>query len=374
MEGKIVMDRNKKIIRTSIIGIAANCLLASFKAVIGGVTGSIAIALDAVNNLSDALSSVITIIGTKLAGKAPDRKHPLGYGRIEYLSSAIISVIVLYAGITSFVESVKKIISPDTPDYSVASLIIVAAAVVVKIVLGTYVKKVGRSVNSDSLVASGEDAMLDSVISFSTLVAAILFIKFGVSLEAYLGAVISVVIIKAGVEMLRDSLSQILGERMNADFTQDIKKTVAAFPEVYGAYDLTLHNYGPDRYVGSVHVEVPEDISISELDTLGRRIAETVYEKHGVIIEAVGIYSRNSDSSRAGKLRSEISQIVLGFEHVKQIHGFYLDEERKKIAFDMVVTFDAKDRLELRENVIARLKETYPGYEFAIALDRDISD
>lgn len=188
-------SREKTIIRTSIIGIIANVFLAAFKAVIGLMTNSIAIVLDAVNNISDAGSSLITIIGTKLAGREPDKKHPFGYGRIEYLSAMIISVIVLYAGITSLVESVKLIIHPKTPDYNTVSLIIVAVAVVVKILLGRYVKKTGVRVNSDSLINSGEDATLDSVISASTLVAAVIFMTFNISLEAWLGAVISLVII-----------------------------------------------------------------------------------------------------------------------------------------------------------------------------------
>ncbi|MBR4593357.1 MAG: cation diffusion facilitator family transporter, partial [Bacteroidaceae bacterium] len=137
---RTVDQREKTIVRTSIIGIVANVFLATFKAVIGLASNSIAIVMDAVNNISDAGSSLITIIGTKMAGRQPDKKHPFGYGRIEYLSAMIISVIVLYAGITSLIESVKKIINPDTPDYSVVSLVIVAVAVVVKIVLGQYVK------------------------------------------------------------------------------------------------------------------------------------------------------------------------------------------------------------------------------------------
>ncbi len=368
------MDRKNVIVRTSIIGIIANCLLAGFKAAVGVLSGSIAIVLDAVNNLSDALSSVITIIGTKLAGKAPDRKHPLGYGRIEYLSAAVISVIVLYAGVTSFVESVKKIINPEVPDYSAVTLIIVAVAILVKIILGTYVKKVGESVNSDSLVASGEDAKLDSVISLATLIAAIIFIITGLSLEAWLGAIISIVIIKAGLEMLRDTLSQILGERMDAEMTQAIKKTVVSFPEVSGAYDLLLHNYGPDKYVGSVHIEIPDDMTIPELDKLERAIATKVYREHGIALEAVGIYSSNSSSSEVSKLRNEISRIVTAHEHIKQIHGFYLDEASSQVVFDMVVSFNASNREKLRDEVIQELKEQFPQYEFVIALDRDLSD
>ena len=209
--------RDRIIIRTSIIGILANVFLAVFKALIGTLTHSIAITMDAVNNLSDAASSLITIIGTKLAGKEPDREHPFGYGRIEYLSAMVIAVLVLYAGITSFVESVKKILHPVTPDYNFTALLIVAVAVLVKIVLGRYVKSVGLKVNSDSLVNSGEDATLDSVISASTLVAAVLYMKTHISLEAWLGAIISVIIIKSGIDMLKDTLSKILGERADAE-------------------------------------------------------------------------------------------------------------------------------------------------------------
>ena len=154
----LAADREKTIVRTSIIGILTNVLLAAFKAAVGIISNSIAVTLDAVNNLSDALSSVVTIIGAKLGAKAPDKKHPLGYGRIEYLSSMIVAAIVLYAGITSLVESVKKIIHPEAADYGTISLIIIAVAIVVKLVLGRYVKKQGEKVNSGALVASGKDA------------------------------------------------------------------------------------------------------------------------------------------------------------------------------------------------------------------------
>ena len=232
-------SRNRIIIRTSVIGILANVFLAAFKAVVGLTSNSIAIVMDAVNNISDAASSVITIVGAKLAGKEPDRKHPYGYGRIEYLSAMVISLLVLYAGLTAFVESVRKIIQPDTPDYSAAALVIVAVAVVVKIVLGRYVKRTGEKVRSDSLINSGEDARLDSVISASTLVAAAVYLLFRVSLEAWLGAVIALVIIRSGIGMLRDALSRILGQRADAQLAGDIKSTIGQFPEIGGVYDLS---------------------------------------------------------------------------------------------------------------------------------------
>ena len=193
-----MMDRNRLIVRTSIIGIVANLFLSAFKAAVGLISNSIAVTLDAVNNLSDALSSVITIIGTKLANRQPDKKHPLGHGRTEYLSAMIVAAIVLYAGITSLVESVKKIIHPEIPDYTVVSLIIIASAVVVKLLLGRYVKAQGQKANSGALIASGEDARFDAILSASVLASAVIFLLTGLSLEAWVGVVISGFIIKSG--------------------------------------------------------------------------------------------------------------------------------------------------------------------------------
>ncbi len=373
------MDRNeasreKTIVRTSIIGIIANVFLAAFKAVIGLMTHSIAIVLDAVNNISDAGSSLITIVGTKLAGKEPDKKHPFGYGRIEYLSAMIISVIVLYAGITSFVESVKQIIHPETPEYTAVSLVIVGVAVVVKILLGRYVKGVGVKVNSDSLVNSGEDATLDSIISASTLVAAAIFLIFRVSLEAWLGAIISLVIIKSGIEMLRDTISQILGERNDTELAKSIKNTVLAFPDVQGAYDLVLNNYGPDAWNGSVHIEVPDTYSADRLDQLIRNIQTEVYRQHRVILTAIGVYSVNTKDEESIAAQQKVREIVFSHEHVTQLHGFYLVKEPKTLRFDLVVSFNAKDRRAVFAEAVADVQKAFPDYELQTVLDTNFAE
>lgn len=367
-------DRNKTIIRASITGIAANLLLAAFKAIVGLTANSIAIVMDAVNNVSDAASSVITIVGAKLAGKEPDRKHPFGYGRIEYLSSMIISVIVLYAGITAFVESVKKIIEPEVPDYSTVSLVIIGVAVIVKIVLGLYVKKTGKKVNSDSLINSGNDALLDSVISVSTLAAAAVYLIFKVSLEAWLGAVIAVVIIKAGFSMLRETLSKILGERVDMDLARDIKATISTFPEVNGVYDLVMHNYGPNSYNGSVHIEVPDTLSADDLDKLLRKIQVKVNNEHDVILTAIGVYSYNTRDPFAVEAREKVSGIIKDVENVIQMHGFYIDKEEKTIRFDIVVSFDAKDRSEVYRETVEKVQKEFPGYTLQVAMDTDFSE
>ncbi len=371
---KETKSRDVIIIRTSIIGIIANVLLSAFKAFVGIASHSIAIVMDAVNNLSDAASSVITIVGTKLAAKQPDRKHPFGYGRIEYLSATVISMLVLYAGITALTESVKKIIHPDVPDYSATALIIVAVAVVVKIVLGRYVKSVGKQVNSDSLINSGEDATLDSVISASTLVAAAIYLLFHISLEAWLGAIIAIVIIKSGIEMISDTLSQILGERADAQLARDIKATITSHPEINGAYDLVMHNYGPDSYNGSVHIEVPDTLSADDLDKLNRKLMVEVYHKHNVLLTAIGVYSINTKDADAVAARENVLQIVTANPYVLQMHGFYLDKQEKNIRFDIIVSFDAKDRGQVYREVCEKVQKEYPDYTLQVAMDTDFSE
>lgn len=366
--------RDATIIKTSIIGILANVLLSIFKIVVGLASHSIAIVMDAVNNISDAASSVITIVGTKLAGREADKKHPFGYGRVEYLTAMVISLLVLYAGITALTESVKKILHPDVPDYSAATLIIVAVGVLVKIILGRYVRHVGETVHSDSLINSGEDATLDSVISASTLVAAVIYLEFHISLEAWLSAIIAIVIIKSGVEMLRDTLSKILGERADAELARDIRATINSYPEISGAYDLVMHNYGPDSYNGSVHIEVPDTLSADQLDQLIRRVTVDVYRQHDVILTAVGVYSVNTKDPDAIRMREAVRSIVMSHPHVLQMHGFFCDREEQTMRFDIVISFDAKDRYAVYREICEEVQKTYPEYRLQIAMDTDFSE
>lgn len=367
-------DRESRIVRASVIGILTNLLLAGFKAVLGALSHSIAIVMDAVNNISDAASSVITIIGTRLAAKEPDKKHPFGYGRIEYLSAMIISILVLYAGITAFVESVKKIISPEEPEYQPITLIIVGVAVVVKLLLGRYVKKTGKEVNSDSLINSGEDAAMDAVISAGTLASAVIFLVFHISLEAWLGALIAAVIVKSGIEMLSDTLSKILGERADAELAREIKATVCSYPEISGAYDLILHNYGPDTYNGSVHIEVPDTLSADELDRLIRKLTVEVYHKHDVILTAVGVYSVNTRDPEAVTAREKVTELVFSNPYVLQMHGFYYDAAARNIRFDVVISFDAENRREVFKETVARVQEAYPDFTIEAGFDTDFTE
>ena len=366
------MNREKTIIRTSVIGILANLFLAGFKAAVGLLANSIAVTLDAVNNLSDALSSVITIIGTKLAGRKQAKKHPYGYGRVEYITSTVIAVIILYAGVTALVESVKKILRPEAPDYGPAALIIVGVAVLMKLALGFYVKKTGQRVRSDALIASGEDARNDAVISAATLAAAAVYLLWKVSLEAWLGAVISLFILKSGVDVLRGALSLILGERIDSELALAVKRTVSEFPEVSGAYDLILHSYGPDMLMGSVHIEVPDTLRAAELDQLERDITDRVAADHGVILTGISIYSVNTTDDIIARTREDIRRRVMAHDHVLQLHGFHMHDS--EIRFDVVIGFEAPDRRAIHEEICREIRAAYPAYRVYITMDSDVSD
>ena len=360
-------NRDKVIIRTSIIGIITNVFLAVFKAAIGVLSNSIAVILDAINNLSDVLSSVITIVGTKLSKKKPDIKHPMGYGRIEYLSALLVAGIVLYAGITSFTESVKKIINPVKSNYSVVSLIIIAVAVLVKIVLGKYVKEKGKKVNSNSLIASGSDASFDAILSASVLACAVIYLVTDISLEAYVGVVISGIIIKSGIEMMMETVNDILGSRPDSDFTKKIKAVVSEDEEVRGAYDLVLNSYG------SVHIEVLDTMTANELDKLSRKIQARVFRKTGVILTGISVYSHNTKNEDAKIIEEHVRTKAKEHEWVVQVHGFYVDMVEKDMRFDAVLSFDIAP-LEGIETLKSEIKQLYPDYSITISPDVYISD
>lgn len=368
------MNKSRKIeiIKTSIIGIITNILLSGFKAIIGILSSSIAIIVDAINNLTDALSSIITIIGAKLAGKKPDKEHPFGHGRMEYISALTISIIITYAGFTTLIEGIKKIIIPKLPNYNKYTTIILIIATIVKIVLGIYFKKIGKKVKSESLINSGVDALIDAIISTSTLFASIIYIVFKINLEAYIAIIISLIIIKSGISMFKITLSKTLGESPDKKIIKAIKNTVEDTPNVYGAYDLTLNNYGPDIYIGSIHIEIEEDMSAKEIDKLTREISNKVYKEHNVILTAIGIYSINTKDKEINTIREDIINILSTYKSVLQSHGFYLDKKEKIINFDIILDFEDINREDIYKEIYNKIQKKYPNYKIKITMDIDI--
>ena len=366
------MNRNKEIIKVSIQGIVVNVILVIFKTIIGIVTNSIAIILDAVNNLSDTLSSTITIVGMKLSSKKPDKEHPYGHGRIEYISSVLIAMIILIAGVTSLKESVMKVIEKQEAQYTIPSIIIVFVGVFVKFFFGNYVKKKGKELNSGSLVASGIDAISDSVISLSTFIATIVSFVWHISIEGYLGIVISVLIIKTAFEILKDSINEVIGIRADSDTTNKICERILKYPEVQGVFDLTIHNYGPNKIIATAHIQVDDEMRAKEIHRLTRTILMDMYNEFGIII-TIGIYASN-DKGVYKEIQDYLNKIVVQYEHIIQLHGFYVDEEQKNISFDIIFSFDENNQEKIVDEIKSKLKEKYPEYDYNVIIDLDFSD
>ena len=367
------MDRSTQIIRTSVIGIAANVLLAAFKALVGIIASSVAIVMDAVNNLSDALSSVITIIGTKLSQRPADREHPFGFGRIEYFSAIIIAVIVLSAGITSLIESVKKIIEPTDPSYTTATLIVIIVAIVVKLALGWYVKRKGVQLKSDALIASGSDALFDAIITTATLVSAGVMLIWGISLDGILGALISVVIIKAGIEMLASPVNELLGARVSPDLIREIKQEVMSVEGVRGVFDIILHNYGPDVMIGSLHISVLDTMSAHEIHGLTRRISTMMYEKHGIIL-TVGIYAVATGENQRADLQTKVIKALAAHKELVQVHGFLYSEKDRMLSVDVVPDLSCHDDVALCKQLTEEIQALVPDLQVAIVIDHNYSE
>ena len=285
----------------------------------------------------------------------------------------IVAALVLYAGLTSLVESVKKIIHPEAAEYSAVSLVIIAVAILVKLGLGTYVKRQGQRVNSGALAASGSDALFDAILSASVLASAVVYLLWGVSLEAYVGVAISLFILKAGVEMMIETLNDIIGKREDTETTKELKRIVCQEEGVLGAYDVTLFNYGPDKNYGSVHIELPDTLTMDEVDRMTRRIQADVFQRTGVILTGIGVYSFNSSDDEAARMRNAVQKTVLDHDWALQMHGFYADTEKKVLRFDVVMSFDV-DRKEALETLYGEVSALYPDYTALIVPDVDVSD
>ena len=365
------MNRSREIIRVSLMGIAANIVLVVFKAIVGFAANSTAVILDAVNNLSDALSSVITIVGTRLAKKKADKQHPFGHGRVEYVTSFIIAIIVLAAGVTSLKESVEKIIDPPATSFSQLSLAVIVAAIIAKLAIAALFIKKGKALNSTSLTASGTDANGDALISVATLISMLMSMIFKIELDGILGAVISAFIIKTGIGIVSETVNDIIGVRIDGELANGIKAAISEFPQVRGVYDLMLHNYGPEEYLGSVHVELDDGMSVKEVDALTRDIAAKIYSQYSVYL-TIGVYASNTSDEESGRIMSAVREEISDHASILQMHGFYLRKEDNLVSFDLIVDFSEPNPAALIDHVRTELSDKLPGYDFHINLDRDI--
>ena len=368
------MSRNRAIIRTSAAGIAGNLLLAVFKLAVGTAANSVSIITDAVNNIADGMSSLVTIIGTRLSEKEPDKEHPFGYGRIEYLSSLIIGLLITYAGFDALRSSVLRLLHPEPVDYSALTMAVVAAGLLVKVLIGLHTKKQGEKLSSQPLIASGIDALNDSIGSAAIFLAAVIYMMSGYAVEAWVGAAISLLIMKNGIVTLRETASGILGEAPDIKLAAAVRNSIQSFPEIDGVYDLAIHSYGRERLVGSAHIEVSDQLTVAWIDNLQRAVIRKVKEDTGVEMMGLSIYAINTSSGEIIAIREAVRNIVRKTEGGKEMHGFYIDFVDKTMNFEAVLEFGVRSAESFRKELLEKVKTAYPEYDIQINVLHDFTE
>lgn len=366
-------SRQSIIVKTGYIGILTNVIVVAGKGIVGIVSGSMSILLDALNNLADAMSSIITIIGVKLAGRPADDKHPFGYGRIEYFAGIIVAALILAAGGTSLVESIKGIINPSDLEFSVMSISIITITVFIKLGLGLYTKRKGKEVSSDALISSGTECLFDSIVSIATLVSALAFYITGLNIDCWLAAIISCLLIKAGIEMIMSPVNELLGSRSSVELTSSIKTRVKTIEGVRGVYDVVIHNYGPEQNIGALHVEVDDALKASDLHQITKKIQILVLHEFGIIV-TVGFYAHHREGSEASKAEEVVRKYVMKQDGVVGMHGFYINNDDKILSFDIVYSFKVHHPITLRSHIIEWLRNDYQDHNIYIGLDRNYSE
>lgn len=355
---------------TSGFGIIVNILIAAAKVAVGLLASSIAIVSEGANNAADALTSVLTLVGTKLAAKHPDAKHPFGYGRIEYLTGLVISVLILVTGVEMLINAVKLIIHPEDPEISYIALIILGVSAVIKFFLGLFTIRMGKRADSAALEGVGVEGRNDAFISLVTILSAVLFLVFEWNIDAYVGALMSLVIIKAGIDILKNTVSDLLGRPGEQELAETLYGEIRATDGILGAADMMLHNYGPDAWSGSVNVEIDHGKTVDEVYGLLHDLQLRIMHEHRVIM-VFGIYAVDNDSPFIKQLRTAIGQFVEKHEHVKSFHAVYLQPGSDLLYCDLVVDYDLRDWDALRADFIAYMGEHYPDRRVQLTVETE---
>ena len=267
----------------------------------------------------------------------------------------------------------KKIFYPTQPEYTQTTLIVIVVAIIVKLVLGRYVKNKGEQLNSDALIASGSDALFDAIITLATLVSAGVMLLWGISLDGILGVLISMVIIKAGVEMLSSPVNELLGTSIPAELTNQIKKEVSEFEGVHGVYDLILHNYGPEMKIGSLHINVYDTMSAHEIHGLTRKITMQMLARHGIVL-TVGVYAIATGDNKRAELQAKVLQTLKSHKDIVQVHGFYYSEKENLISVDVVPDISIHDDKVLVNQLINEIQPLVPEMHLEIIVDHNYSE
>jgi cation diffusion facilitator family transporter len=361
-----------------IIGICVNAILFAIKLSVGLITGSIAVTADAFNNLSDAASSVITIVGFKLASKPADVEHPFGHGRIEYISALIVSFMVMLVGFQFIKASFDRIINPTPVTFELIPFILILVSITAKIWLSRFNNFVGKAINSAALQASSFDALGD-VFASSCVALSLLISRWTTfPIDGYIGILVALFILYSGFSLTKDTLSPLLGEAPDKELVENIKNGVLSYEHINGVHDLVIHNYGPGRCMASIHAEIPCDISVVTIHEIIDRAEKELSNKLKVFL-VIHMDPINTDSAEVNKAREELESVLRKFPLVKSMHDFRVvgDGAHKNLIFDLVVEhtkgFSSKDEETLKKSIDRELKLIHKQYNAMITVDRDFT-
>ncbi|MGL5575020.1 MAG: cation diffusion facilitator family transporter [Sarcina sp.] len=363
----------------SIIGIISNILLFIVKFIIGFITGSIAITADAFNNLSDVLSSIITIIGFKLAQAPPDKEHPFGHGRMEYISAFTISFMVMLVGFEFLKTSIERILNPSLVKFELIPFILLIITVFVKIWLGYFNTRIGKKINSGAIKASGMDAFGD-VFTSSCVAISFLASKFTtIPIDAYVGGFVSLFIIYAGFSLLKETINSLLGEAPDPEFSKQIINEIMNYENVIAVHDLIIHNYGVGNAIASIHVEFPADVDIIKMHNIIDQAEREMSEKHKLLltIHMDPIYVAKGETAI---IKEKILTMIEYNPILKSMHDFRVIENNgiTDLRFDIVVAFTKAKNIMTDEEIIQSIKKNiekeYPKYNCIITLDKDYTE
>lgn len=366
-------SREIKIIRTTFLGVILNMLIAASKIIIGMVSNSVAIVSDGANNATDTLSSIVTLIGLKLGSKRPDKAHPLGHGRFEYLSALAVSFIILITGVALLKNSISAIRDKSNPVMPLYMIAIIFITVLIKLILWKINSKTGKETNSEALIASGKDALSDSAASLITILSSLLspFVSF--SIDGFAGILVSLFILYGGINSLRITVSSILGERPEKKDVEKIREIIKKYPPLHGAYDVMIHQYGPEIRVGMCNVEVPSDATAEKIFDAMSDAQKEIYETMGLYL-TLGMYAVNDTDPTVIKMKEDILDILKCVDKsVLSIHGFHIHFKRMLVHFDVVVDFSLKDREDFERRALDILSKCYRDYSFEFNIDPDYS-
>ena len=355
------------------VGIFLNLLLFASKFAAGVFSGSVAVTADAFNNLSDAGSSVITMIGFKMAGQKPDSAHPFGHGRIEYISGLIVSLLILLMGTELLKSSVEKIFSPSPSDYGAFTLIILFAAIAVKFYMYFYNRRISEKINSEAMKATAADSLSDCLATSAVLLSVIVSRFSGVDIDGWCGIAVAVFIIFSGLRAAKETISPLLGQKPDREFVRNIEETVLSHPEILGIHDLIVHDYGPGRVMISLHAEVSDKENITAIheiiDETERELSQKL-DCHAVIhIDPI-----STDDEETNRLKKEVSEIVKTTDPALSLHDFRLvkGDRRTNIIFDLVVPYaEENDEEKIKSEISRKIKELDPTYFAVIEIDND---